>query len=105
MKQLAIALIRLYQYLISPLLGPRCRFYPSCSAYALEAITRFGFLKGCYLSLRRVLRCHPACPGGYDPVPELDPEKNPPKVSSVASDTTETTRSPSEQTHHCKHRH
>ena len=59
-----------YRYGLSPLLGPRCRFYPSCSAYALEALEHHGAMKGAWLSLRRILRCHPWHPGGYDPVPE-----------------------------------
>ncbi len=64
------ALIRLYQLFIAPLLGPRCRFYPSCSHYAAEAIGAHGALKGCWLTIRRILRCHPWTAGGFDPVPE-----------------------------------
>ncbi len=59
-----------YRYCVSPLLGPRCRFYPSCSAYALEALERHGAVAGCWLALRRLLRCHPWHPGGFDPVPD-----------------------------------
>jgi len=58
--------------LISPLLGPRCRFYPSCSCYAIDAISKRGILVGLFLALRRLLRCHPLSPGGYDPVPQAD---------------------------------
>jgi hypothetical protein len=65
-------LIRAYQLTLSPLLGPRCRFYPSCSQYALEAVRAHGSLRGCTLALRRLLRCHPWHAGGYDPVPERD---------------------------------
>jgi len=64
-----LLLIRLYQLLISPLLPPSCRFVPTCSAYAFEAITKYGPFKGVYLATRRVLRCHPFHPGGFDPVP------------------------------------
>jgi uncharacterized protein len=64
-----VAPIRLYQLIISPLLGPRCRFYPSCSAYAVEALTRHGALRGSWLAIRRLARCHPWNPGGVDPVP------------------------------------
>ena len=69
MRRLLIALIRGYQVAISPWLGRNCRFYPSCSQYTLEAIERHGALKGLWLGLRRVLRCHPFHPGGHDPVP------------------------------------
>ena len=69
MRRLALLLIRLYQLVLSPLLGPRCRFHPSCSHYAAEAIERFGVIKGSWLALRRVGRCHPLHPGGLDPVP------------------------------------
>ncbi|WP_343064195.1 membrane protein insertion efficiency factor YidD [Marilutibacter penaei] len=67
--RLLIALLRFYKRWISPLLGPRCRFHPSCSEYAMEAIGRFGTLKGGWLAARRLGRCHPLNPGGYDPVP------------------------------------
>ena len=70
MRQVAALLIRLYQLTVSPLLGPRCRFYPSCSHYALEALARFGFLRGSWLAVRRIGRCHPWNPGGLDPVPQ-----------------------------------
>jgi putative membrane protein insertion efficiency factor len=64
----AVALIRVYQRAISPLFPPSCRFSPTCSQYAAEAITRFGLMRGGWKSLRRLLRCHPFNPGGYDPV-------------------------------------
>lgn len=70
MRSLAILLIRLYQWTLSPLLGQNCRFHPSCSHYALEAIGRFGLLRGSWLAIRRIGRCHPWNPGGFDPVPE-----------------------------------
>jgi putative membrane protein insertion efficiency factor len=65
----ARAAIRLYQYFLSPLIGPTCRFAPSCSDYAIEAIARFGVARGSWLALRRLLRCHPWGGSGYDPVP------------------------------------
>jgi len=64
-----IALISGYRRFISPLLGPRCRFAPSCSAYALEAVREHGALRGTWLAVRRIGRCHPFNPGGFDPVP------------------------------------
>ncbi|MBK1717458.1 membrane protein insertion efficiency factor YidD [Thiocystis violacea] len=70
MRRILIGLIKVYQYLISPLLGPHCRFYPSCSHYAVEAIERHGPVYGSYLALRRLSRCHPWHPGGIDPVPQ-----------------------------------
>ena len=69
MRRLLMALIRGYQLAISPWLGRNCRFYPSCSQYTLEAIERHGAVKGLWLGMRRVLRCHPFHPGGHDPVP------------------------------------
>ena len=69
MRSVLHALIRGYQLIVSPWLGPRCRFHPSCSNYALEAIERHGSLRGSWLALRRVGRCHPFHPGGFDPVP------------------------------------
>lgn len=62
-------LVKGYQYLISPLLGQNCRFYPSCSSYAIEALKLHGAFKGSWLALRRILRCHPLSTGGMDPVP------------------------------------
>ena len=70
LKTLALWLLRGYQVMISPLLGQTCRFSPSCSNYSMQAIERYGFFKGVYLTATRLLRCHPFHPGGHDPVPE-----------------------------------
>lgn len=70
MSAILIAIIECYRRLVSPLLGPRCRFHPSCSEYAIIAIRRFGAAKGSWLALRRLTRCHPLNPGGIDEVPE-----------------------------------
>lgn len=69
MKFLALGIIRFYQRLLSPFLPPSCRFVPSCSQYSFEAITHFGIVKGGWLAVKRILRCQPLNPGGYDPVP------------------------------------
>ena len=69
MKAIALITIRAYQYLLSPVLPPACRFYPSCSEYALEALERHGCWRGMYLIVRRLVRCRPGGSGGYDPVP------------------------------------
>ena len=69
MRYLLIGLLRLYRFFISPLYGQVCRYHPSCSAYALQAVTEYGAIRGSWLAARRLLRCHPWAAGGYDPVP------------------------------------
>ncbi|WP_147069529.1 membrane protein insertion efficiency factor YidD [Sulfuriferula plumbiphila] len=69
MSRLLIYLVKVYQYAISPMMGTHCRFTPTCSQYAVEALTKHGAAKGFWLSMRRLSRCHPRHPGGYDPVP------------------------------------
>ncbi|MGB3367597.1 MAG: membrane protein insertion efficiency factor YidD [Acidaminobacteraceae bacterium] len=68
MKFVLLKLIDFYRKYISPALGPRCRFYPTCSQYSYEAVDKYGAVKGGYLSILRILKCHPFHPGGYDPL-------------------------------------
>jgi putative membrane protein insertion efficiency factor len=68
MKVVAIYILRVYKYALSPLLPPSCRFTPSCSEYAIDAISKYGFWKGAVLGVKRLVRCQPFCQGGYDPV-------------------------------------
>ena len=75
MKNVCILLVKFYRKFISPMKPPCCRFTPSCSLYALEAFEEWGFFRGFYLSLMRILRCHPFCRGGFDPVPK-NPKKH-----------------------------
>lgn len=70
LRELLVLPIRLYRRFLSPLKPPTCRFHPTCSAYAIEAVRVHGALRGSWLALRRVLRCQPFCEGGHDPVPE-----------------------------------
>jgi uncharacterized protein len=72
MKYVLIAFLKLYRKFVSPMYGNVCRFYPSCSAYALEAVQLHGAVRGSWLAVRRLARCHPWNPGGYDPVPPKD---------------------------------
>lgn len=71
MKSIFICLIKLYQKTLSLIIGGNCRFYPTCSSYSLEAIEKYGAMKGSWLMIKRIIRCHPLNPGGFDPVPEL----------------------------------
>ncbi|MCG3112039.1 MAG: membrane protein insertion efficiency factor YidD [Candidatus Manganitrophus sp. SB1] len=68
MALIYIFIVRFYQSIISPLLPPACRFYPTCSSYSIEAVKRHGFFRGIILTIKRLIRCHPFCSGGYDPV-------------------------------------
>jgi len=72
MKKIFILLIRFYQKFISPLFPAKCRYYPTCSQYTLEAIQEYGAIKGTYLGIKRILKCHPFHEGGYDPVPKKE---------------------------------
>lgn len=74
-RRLLVLLVKLYQRVVSPLLPRACRFHPSCSAYAIEALERHGAVRGAWFTLKRLGRCHPFHPGGIDPVPELTPKR------------------------------
>lgn len=69
-SHILIGLVRTYQFAISPLIGSRCRLQPTCSHYTVEALSRFGIIKGSWMALKRILKCHPLNPGGSDPVPQ-----------------------------------
>ncbi len=75
MKKILIGFIKLYQKVISPLTPPSCRFYPTCSHYGIEAVEKHGALKGSWLAIRRISKCHPFHEGGFDPVPDNDVHK------------------------------
>ena len=85
MKQFVLWLIRFYQHSISPLFPPTCRFTPTCSHYSYEAIERYGLTRGGWLAVKRIARCHPFNPGGYDPVPDLDFAPLPPRPGREAA--------------------
>ncbi|WP_372994424.1 membrane protein insertion efficiency factor YidD [Marinobacter sp.] len=92
MRKLLLLPIRFYQYAISPLMASHCRHYPTCSQYAVEAITHHGALKGLFLAIRRLLRCHPWAEGGYDPVPGTSDARNTETVTAcVHADHSHTT--------------
>ena len=83
MRRILIGLIRAYQLVLSPLMGRQCRFEPTCSCYAIEAIQRHGSVRGGWLGIKRICRCHPFSPGGYDPVPE---SRDPPAIASAKNE-------------------
>lgn len=89
-RLLVVSLLRLYRAVVSPMYGPTCRFYPSCSEYALIAVDRHGVLRGGWLAIRRLLRCHPWNPGGVDPVPPREGHSH-----STAPETPDSTPAPS----------
>ena len=73
---LTVLIIRAYQVFLSPMFGRNCRFYPTCSQYTLEAVRQYGFIRGCFMGIRRIVKCGPWHPGGYDPVPGAHARKN-----------------------------
>jgi len=75
LKKIVIGIIKIYQKVISPLTPPSCRFYPTCSHYGIEAVEKHGALKGFWLAVRRISKCHPFHEGGFDPVPEIESDK------------------------------
>ena len=89
MARLLMALVRAYRLLLSPWLGSSCRFEPTCSVYALQALERFGATKGSYLMLARIGRCHPWCVGGLDPVPDIPNGVKPDLFSRLISNSTQ----------------
>ncbi len=84
MKRLLLAMIRLYQLLTRPWMPPICRFHPSCSDYTMQAVRLHGAGRGGWLGARRILRCHPFHPGGYDPVPPLDGGTERPEIEAAS---------------------
>lgn len=87
MKAVLLFLLRAYQLTLSPLLGPKCRFYPSCSQYAMDALRHHGVGHGCLLAARRLCKCHPLHPGGFDPVPAAKSHPPSPASSPISSTT------------------
>ena len=85
MRRVLIGIIRAYQLVLSPLMGRQCRFEPTCSCYAIEAIKRHGSVRGGWMGVKRICRCHPFSPGGYDPVPEPDESKTAPESTESSS--------------------
>ncbi len=83
-SRVVVAPIRAYQRVVSPLIGPRCRFHPSCSEYAAQAVLKHGPIRGIYLGVRRLLRCHPWNPGGFDDVPETFTWRRTSKIQEAA---------------------
>jgi uncharacterized protein len=84
-RRVPVLLLRLYRLVVSPMYGETCRFYPSCSAYALEAFDRHGVFRGAWLTVRRLLRCHPWNPGGVDPVPPVIRRRRTPHETACAT--------------------